>query len=105
MTLHLDSTGSEGTTRHGKMVFVDLAGSERLKQSGSSGAAAKETGFINRSLFVLGKVISSLGAKSGRGLNFVPYRESKLTQLLIDGLHGRGRSVMIACCGQWGGNA
>ena len=98
MTLHLDSTGSEGTTRHGKMVFVDLAGSERLKQSGSSGAAAKETGFINRSLFVLGKVISSLGAKSGRGLNFVPYRESKLTQLLIDGLHGRGRSVMIACC-------
>ena len=28
----------------------------------------------------------------------VPYRESKLTQLLWDGLRGRGRTLMIACC-------
>jgi hypothetical protein len=40
-----------------------LAGSERLKESGAKGAMAKETGNINRSLFTLGKVISSLTEK------------------------------------------
>jgi|TARA_B110000285_G_C15106441_1_gene608297 cytolysin (calcineurin-like family phosphatase) len=30
--------------KYGKMSFVDLAGSERLKESGSEGIMAKETG-------------------------------------------------------------
>lgn len=38
-------------------MLVDLAGSERLNSTGSSaGAAIKETGAINKSLFVLGQV-------------------------------------------------
>lgn len=30
--------------KYGKMSFVDLAGSEKLKESGSEGLMAKETG-------------------------------------------------------------
>ena len=28
----------------------------------------------------------------------MPFRESKLTQLLIDSLRGRGCALMVACC-------
>lgn len=40
--------------------FVDLAGSERLRDSKSAGETLKETTNINRSLFMLGKVIAAL---------------------------------------------
>lgn len=85
-----------GSTRMGKVVFVDLAGSERLKDSHSEGIAMRETASINRSLFMLGKVISSLA--SGAKGSVVPYRESKLTKLLMDSLGGSALSLMIACC-------
>jgi hypothetical protein len=55
--------------KYGKMSFVDLAGSERLKESGSEGIMAKETGQINKSLFTLGKVISMLSGKDAAKLN------------------------------------
>ena len=54
----------------------------------------KETGSINRSLFTLGKVIATLS----RGETFVPYRDSKLTKLLMDSLGGSSSCVMVACC-------
>jgi Kinesin motor domain len=85
-----------GSTRMGKVVFVDLAGSERLKDSHSEGIAMRETASINRSLFMLGKVISCLA--SGAKGSVVPYRESKLTKLLMDSLGGSALSLMIACC-------
>ena len=47
-------------TAMGKITFVDLAGSERLKDTNSSGKILQEAGFINSSLYVLGKVISGL---------------------------------------------
>lgn len=40
--------------------FVDLAGSERLRDSKSVGETLRETTNINRSLFMLGKVIAAL---------------------------------------------
>jgi hypothetical protein len=48
--------------------FVDLAGSERLRDSKSAGETLKETTNINRSLFMLGKVIGARadGARVGR---------------------------------------
>lgn len=70
--------------RYGKLSFVDLAGSERLKESKAKGEMIKETGNINRSLFTLGKVISSLTDKKIE--KFIPYRDSKLTMLLMDSL-------------------
>jgi len=95
------SVSSEAYRRFGKITFVDLAGSERLKQTGNTAAGAVwETGNINRSLFALGKVISTLSGRRAGELSpaHVPFRDSKLTQLLIDSLGGRGRSLMIACC-------
>ena len=107
VTLNLSArprAGGGGLSTYGRICFVDLAGSERLKATGSGGKAAmatqQETGSINRSLFTLGKVISALSDRGGRRekAQFVPFRDSKLTQLLIDSLQGRGRAVMLACC-------
>jgi hypothetical protein len=55
--------GQRRMKRYGKLVLVDLAGSERLKESGSSGAGAAETGAINRSLFTLGQVLHALSSR------------------------------------------
>lgn len=77
---------------------MDLAGSERLKETGSSEKEAlRETGHINRSLFTLGQVLAALSRGGQAGVSHVPYRDSKLTQLLWQGLRGRGRVLMLAC--------
>ena len=90
--------GVPGVTQ-GKVSFVDLAGSERLKASKSAGIMQTETGSINRSLMALGKVISALSEHGGRaGAGHVPYRDSKLTKLLMDSLGGSSLALMVACC-------
>jgi len=98
------SSSTSARTTHlalGKITFVDLAGSERLKHSGSKDKGTYETSLINRSLFALGKVISTLAdeARDPRSVAaHVPYRDSKLTKLLMDSLGGRSLTLMIACC-------
>ncbi|KAG2428082.1 hypothetical protein HYH02_014473 [Chlamydomonas schloesseri] len=106
MTIYLTSTPADpsaadfGTPRMGKISFVDLAGSERLKDSKSEGVMLKETTNINKSLFVLGKVISALAERDSSGTSsaHIPYRDSKLTKLLMDSLGGNALALMIACC-------
>ncbi|GIL67866.1 hypothetical protein Vafri_21146 [Volvox africanus] len=92
-----------GIRRYGKLALVDLAGSERLKDTGNTEkGAVRETGAINKSLFTLGQVLAALSARSCGNANansFVPFRDSKLTQLLWDGLRGSGRCLMLACLG------
>lgn len=80
----------------GKLNLVDLAGSERQSKTGSSGERLKEATNINKSLLALGNVISALvdGASS-----HIPYRDSKLTKLLMDSLGGNTKTVMIANVG------
>ena len=95
MTLYLDRRDATGPG--GKITFVDLAGSESLRESQSKGESAKETGHINKSLFTLGNVISSLADSKKRG-GHIPYRDSKLTRLLQESLGGHGRTLMLACC-------
>mmetsp|Transcript_24646 Transcript_24646/g.67171 ORF Transcript_24646/g.67171 Transcript_24646/m.67171 type:complete len:806 (+) Transcript_24646:283-2700(+) len=106
----LEEGGDKGVRRYGKLVLVDLAGSERLKETGNSGAVAvRETGSINRSLFTLGQVLASLSMRSSGALSahasHVPYRDSKLTSLLWEGLRGTGRALMLACLGPMRGHA
>jgi hypothetical protein len=95
--------------RCSRLTLVDLAGSERISLTGVVGQARKEAVEINRSLLVLGKVISALDdrnrmkstMKSGPSaksvLAHVPYRDSKLTQLLKHSLGGSAITLMIAC--------
>lgn len=49
------------------------------------GSLLKETQQINKSLFTLGKVISLL-ANTKSTNSYIPYRDSKLTMLLMDSL-------------------
>ncbi|QDZ18522.1 kinesin [Chloropicon primus] len=103
ITIHLTCVGGdEGMSTFGRLCFVDLAGSERLgdtKSKSSSATIRAETGSINKSLFALGKVISMLGNMKSRKSNvIIPFRDSKLTQLLMDSLQGKGQATMIACC-------
>lgn len=95
MTLYLSRRGEAGAG--GRISFVDLAGSERLTESLTSGSGVRETAHINKSLFALGNVISALADSRKRG-GHIPYRDSKLTRLLIDSLGGEGRTLMIGCC-------
>ncbi|PNI13473.1 KIF22 isoform 3 [Pan troglodytes] len=78
--------------REGKLYLIDLAGSEDNRRTGNKGLRLKESGAINTSLFVLGKVVDALN----QGLPRVPYRDSKLTRLLQDSLGGSAHSILIA---------
>ena len=90
------NTNGQILRKIGKISFVDLAGSERLKESKSQGAMVKETQQINKSLFTLGKVISALSDKKNKN-PYIPYRDSKLTMLLMDSLGGKAKALMISC--------
>ena len=83
---------------NGKITFVDLAGSEKLKLSQSSQQMLVESLNINKSLLSLAKCITILSkSRKRRDKAHVPFRDSKLTRLLMDSLTGSGQSLMIAC--------
>uniref|UniRef100_A0A2P2JXP8 Kinesin-like calmodulin-binding protein n=3 Tax=Rhizophora mucronata TaxID=61149 RepID=A0A2P2JXP8_RHIMU len=74
-----------------KMWMVDLGGSERLLKTGATGQTLDEGRAINLSLSALGDVIAALRRKRGH----VPYRNSKLTQILKDSLGDRSKVLMV----------
>lgn len=85
----------EATMRHGPCdltLRMRTPGSERVGKSEATGDRLEEAKHINRSLSALGDVMAALAAKD-RG--HVPYRNSRLTQLLQDSLCGSTKVMMF----------
>lgn len=76
-----------------KINLVDLAGSERTKKTGSEGKQLKEAQYINKSLSFLEQVVVALSDKQR---SHIPYRQSRLTNLLKDSIGGNCKTVMVA---------
>ncbi|KAL1546198.1 kinesin-like protein KIN-14I isoform X2 [Salvia divinorum] len=92
VTVHVQGRNlTSGSITRGSMHLVDLAGSERADKTDTVGDRLTEAQHINHSLSVLGDVIASLAQKQSR----VPYRNSKLTQLLQDSLGGQSKTLMF----------
>lgn len=87
-----------GDTEVSHLFLVDLAGSESVKKSQAVGSTATEAGKINRSLLALKTVFLALSNTSeATRPSHIPYRDSKLTELLQDSIGGTARTLMIAC--------
>ncbi|KOO27512.1 kinesin heavy chain [Chrysochromulina tobinii] len=106
LALRGSAGATDGSTTSGKLVLVDLAGMESSKKSSSvegassAGPRREEAKHINTSLYALGTVIERLSVASREGdgaiLSHVPFRNSKLTRLLQECLHGNTAPAFIA---------
>jgi len=84
----------ELSTLAGILYLVDLAGSEKVGKTGAKGIRLEEAKNINSSLTSLGMVINALCDRAPH----VPYRDSKLTMLLMEALGGNSKTTLIICC-------
>ncbi|KAD6795756.1 hypothetical protein E3N88_06652 [Mikania micrantha] len=92
VTIHVHGTDlKNGGSLNAGLHLVDLAGSERIDRAEVVGDRLKEAQHINKSLAALGDVIFSLSQKSPH----VPFRNSKLTQLLQASLGGQAKTLML----------
>ncbi|AQL00659.1 kinesin-related protein16 [Zea mays] len=92
LTVHVRGVDlKNGSTSRGCLHLIDLAGSERVERSEAIGDRLKEAQYINKSLSALGDVIFSLAQKNAH----VPYRNSKLTQVLQSSLGGQAKTLMF----------
>jgi Kinesin motor domain len=83
-----------------KLNFIDLAGSERIDRTHTVGTRLHEGISINKSLLVLGNVLSILNQsrKKGSHSNFAPFRDSKLTHMLRGSLSGKANKTLLIAC-------
>lgn len=92
LTVIVDGVTLEtGAKTHACLHLIDLAGSERVRKSEAAGDRLIEANHINASLAALGKVLAALANKE----KHVPFRDSKLTQLLQDSLQGNAKVTMF----------
>ncbi|CAA0812176.1 P-loop nucleoside triphosphate hydrolases superfamily protein with CH (Calponin Homology) domain [Striga hermonthica] len=92
LTVHVRGLDLEtNSVLRGCLHLVDLAGSERVDRSEATGDRLREAQHINKSLSALGDVIFALAQKSAH----VPYRNSKLTQVLQSSLGGQAKTLMF----------
>lgn len=95
----MDTEGTVAQVRESLLRIVDLAGSEKFKIPHSITSEEKEVKIleltsINRSLSTLGHCISAL---IDRNRTHIPFRDSKLTRVLVDSLGGQAKIVFIMC--------
>jgi kinesin family protein 6/9 len=94
-TIHIQSKPtlqSADKVIHSQLHLVDLAGNERTKKLDHQ-ERVKEANYINRSLSFLEQVVvASCDSKK----DHVPYRQSKLTNLLKNSIGGNCCTVLIA---------
>ena len=89
--------GRKAGVEHGRLTLIDLAGAERgADTSQASRATRLEGAEINTSLLALKEVIRALA--TGDSMKHIPFRGSKLTQVLKESFVGKNnRTVMVAC--------
>ncbi|KAI0764440.1 P-loop containing nucleoside triphosphate hydrolase protein [Irpex lacteus] len=121
LRVHKGERNDPTSIQTSRLTLVDLAGSERTRNTQTTGDRLREAGNINKSPMVLGQCMEAMWAnqrsisrRDARGLGFngedggrydtreakkslavVPFRHSKLTEVLMDYFVGEGRVVMI----------
>ncbi|CAI9100319.1 OLC1v1037292C1 [Oldenlandia corymbosa var. corymbosa] len=89
-----DGNDSKPARAVGKLSFIDLAGSERGADTTDNDKQTRMEGAeINKSLLALKECIRALDNDQGH----IPFRGSKLTEVLRDSFVGDSRTVMISC--------
>ncbi|KAM1361054.1 hypothetical protein EV2_027002 [Malus domestica] len=89
-----DGTETKPARLVGKLSFIDLAGSERGADTTDNDKQTRMEGAeINKSLLALKECIRALDSDQGH----IPFRGSKLTEVLRDSFVGDSRTVMISC--------
>ncbi|KAF5453148.1 hypothetical protein F2P56_028076 [Juglans regia] len=90
----VDGSESKPPRVVGKLSFIDLAGSERGADTTDNDKQTRIEGAeINKSLLALKECIRALDNDQ----NHIPFRGSKLTEVLRDSFVGDSRTVMISC--------
>jgi kinesin family protein 2/24 len=98
LQVHVRKPGRRSNSvEHGRLTFIDLAGSERGADTATASRATRLEGAeINTSLLSLKEVIRALA--TGDSMAHIPFRGSKLTQVLKESFVGKNcSSVMVAC--------
>ncbi|KAH7676648.1 Plus-end-directed kinesin ATPase protein [Dioscorea alata] len=91
---HNENTESRDGKVVGKISFIDLAGSERGADTTDNDRQTRIEGAeINKSLLALKECIRALDNDQIH----IPFRGSKLTEVLRDSFVGNSRTVMISC--------
>lgn len=91
---HISGNEAKGGKTVGKLSFIDLAGSERGADTTDNDRQTRMEGAeINKSLLALKECIRALDNDQIH----IPFRGSKLTEVLRDSFVGDSHTVMISC--------